>query len=139
MIVNADNLILGRMATTVVKKALNGEQIDVVNCERSILTGKKKDVLAKYKQRVNRGGPFHGPFYPRMPDRFVRRAIRGMLNYKQERGKEAFKRIMCHISVPNKFKDSKLETIKEASGERLKTLNYITVAEICKFLKNRQW
>ena len=101
MIVNADNLILGRMATTVVKKALNGEQIDVVNCERAILTGKKKDVLAKYKQRVNRGGPFHGPFYPRMPDRFVRRAIRGMLNYKQERGKNAFKRIKGSVELLN--------------------------------------
>jgi len=139
MIVNAEDLILGRMATHIAKKALNGEKIDVVNCEKAIITGKKKDILEKYKQRANRGGPFHGPFYPKMPDRFVRRAIRGMLNYKQGRGKDAFKRIMCYISVPDEFKNGKIETIKDASRERLKTLNYVTVGEVCKFLKLREW
>src|SRR3989344_765026 len=114
MIINAEDLILGRMATYAAKKALNGEKIDIVNCEKAIITGKRKDVLEKYKRKANRGGPFHGPFYPKMPDRFVRRVIRGMLNYKQERG-------------------------KEASAQRLKTLNFITVSEICNHLKNKKW
>ena len=74
-----------------------------------------------------------------MPDRFVRRSIRGMLDYKRGRGRDAFKRIMCYISVPDEFKSGKIETIKEASRERLKTLNFITIGEICKFLKYKEW
>ena len=139
MIINAEDLILGRMATVVAKKALLGEKIDIVNCEKAIILGSKKDILGKYKIRANRGGPFHGPFIPKMPDRFVRRAIRGMLPYKQYKGKEAFKRVMCYVSVPDQFKDKKMEKIKDADISRIKTLKYITVGDICKFLKGREW
>ena len=139
MIIDAKDLILGRMITVIAKKALLGEKIDIVNCEKAIILGDKKNVLGKYKQRTNRGGPFHGPFIPKMPDRFVRRAVRGMLPYKKERGRMAFKRVMCYISVPDVFKDKKMEKIKEADISRIKTLKYVTVGNICKFLKGGEW
>jgi large subunit ribosomal protein L13 len=139
MIVDANDLILGRMCTYIVKKALLGEKIDVVNCEKAIIVGGKKNILEKYKRKANRGGPFHGPFLPKMPDRFVRRVIRGMLPYKQEKGSSAFKRIMCYISVPDEFRDKKMDKIKEADISRIKTLKYITVGDICKFLKGKSF
>ena len=139
MIIDAKDLILGRMAAVVAKKALLGEKIDVVNCEKAIVTGSKKDVLGKYVHKAERGGPFHGPFIPKLPDRFVRRIIRGMLNYKQERGREAFERIMCYISIPNSFKDKKIEKIKEADMSNIKTLKYVTVGDICRSLKGKEW
>lgn len=123
------------MASFVVKKALLGEKIDIVNCEKAIVTGTKKDIFGRYRRQSERGGPFKGPFLPKMSDRFVRRSIRGMLDYKNERGKEAFKRIMCYTSIPDEFKDKKMETIKEADISRIKTLKYVSVADICKFLK----
>ena len=135
MIVNAENLIVGRMITVVAKKALLGEKIDIVNCEKAIITGTKREVFEKYKAKANRGGPFKGPFLPKMPDRFLRRIVRGMLPYKQYKGKEAFKRIMCYNSIPDSLKDKKMEKIKEADISRMKTLKYVTVGEICKFLK----
>jgi len=139
MIVDAKDLIVGRMATVVVKKALLGEKIDIVNSEKAIITGNKKNILGGYKKQDERGGPFHGPFLPKMPDRFLRRVIRGMLPYKQERGKSAFGRIMCHISIPDQFKNKKMERIKDADISRIKTLKYITVGEICRFLNNKKW
>ncbi|MBS3135035.1 50S ribosomal protein L13 [Candidatus Woesearchaeota archaeon] len=139
MIVDAKDLILGRMATNVAKKALLGESIDIVNCEKAIIVGSKKNIFEKYKIKANRGGPFHGPFLPKMPDRFVRRIIRGMLPYKQYKGREAFKRVMCHISVPNQFKDKKAEKIKDADISRIKTLRYTTVGDVCKFLNGKEW
>ncbi len=139
MVIDATDLILGRMAAYVSKKALLGEKVDIVNCEKAIVTGSKKDVFNHYKQRENRGGPFHGPFIPKLPDRFVRRAIRGMLPYKQYKGKIAFDRIMCYISVPNNFKDEKMEKIKDADISKLNTLKYVTVGNICKFLKGKTW
>jgi large subunit ribosomal protein L13 len=139
MIINAENSIVGRMSTVVVKKALKGEKIDIINCEKAVITGSKENVFNKYKIKGSRGGPFKGPFLPKMPDRFVRRIIRGMLPYKQSKGKEAFKRIICYISIPNEFKDKKIEKIKEADISRIKNLKYTTIGEVCKFLKNKQW
>ena len=139
MIIDAEDLILGRMATVVAKKALLGEKIDIVNCEKAIILGSKKNISEKYIHKDTRGGPFHGPFIPKMPDRFVRRSIRGMLNYKNSRGRDAFERIMCYISVPSTFKDKKLEKIKEADISRIKTLKYVTVGKICNLLKGKEW
>ena len=134
MIINGDGLIVGRVGTVAAKKALLGEKIDIVNCENMVLTGKKKFILAYQLNKFKRGIPTKGPFVPRMPDRFVRRMIRGMLPYKQERGREAFKNIMCYIGVPEEFKDKKMETIKEAHVSKTKNLNYMKIGEIVKLI-----
>lgn len=137
MIINADNLILGRMATISAKKALMGENVDIVNCEKAVITGNKREVLEKFKERNKRGIPAKGPFYPKRADMFVRRSIRGMLPYKQEKGRKAFKKIMCYVGVPEKFKDKNIETIKKADFSKMPVLKYIRVGRICKELKNK--
>ena len=110
MIIDARNLILGRLATTVAKKALQGEEINVINCEHIIVSGSKKNVLFQYKTKANRGSQFKGPFIPKTPERFVKRSIRNMLPYKNPRGREAFKRIKCHRGYPEAIKKEKTET-----------------------------
>ena len=137
MIIDAENLILGRMATYVAKKALLGEKIDVVNCEKAIITGSKEVIIAKYRKIVELGGPFKGPYLTRLPDRFVRRVIRGMLPYKQGRGKDAFHRVMCYISIPYELKNQKMDKIKEADISRVKSLKYMTVGDVCISLRGR--
>ncbi|MBL7148006.1 MAG: 50S ribosomal protein L13 [Nanoarchaeota archaeon] len=134
MIINAENLIVGRLSTYAAKKALLGEKVDIVNCEKAVITGKKQEIIKHYKQKVDRGTPFKGPFIPRRPDMFVRRIIRGMLPYKKERGKKAFKNIMCYISIPDTFKNEKLETIKKADMGKLTNLKYIQVQDLVKQL-----
>lgn len=134
MIIDAKNLVLGRLATTAAKKALLGEKVDIVNAEMAVLTGKKKQILTKHKARREKGTPFKGPFYPRTPDRFVKRVIRGMLPYKQEKGMKAFKRIMCYAGVPEKFKDKKLETLEHANVKKMQNLKYITLKQLCREL-----
>ena len=137
MIIDANKLILGRIATTSAKKALMGEKIDIINCENAVITGSKKDVLGKIRQRVKRGIPAKGPFYPRRADMFVRRSIRGMLPYKQEKGKKAFKMIMCYVGVPEKLKDKESKTIKSANFSKIPNLKYITVGEVCKEIRTK--
>src|SRR3989338_6431062 len=97
MIIDANNLVLGRLGSFVAKKALMGEKIDIVNCESSVITGDRHRIFADYKHRLDRGTPVKGPFFYKMPDRFVKRSIRGMLDHKKERGGKAFKNIKCHI------------------------------------------
>lgn len=137
MIVDATNLILGRMATEVAKKALLGETIDLVNCENAVISGNRDQILARYKQRRKRGIPAKGPFFPRTPEKLVKRAIRGMLPYKQYKGKTAHKKIKCHTSVPEKLKNEKFQTIEKASVEKLPNFKYITVKEVCEFLRGK--
>ena len=134
MIIDAKDLLLGRMGTVVAKKALLGEAIDIVNCEESVLSGNKDKILSDYKETYDRGIPKKGPFHHKMPDRLVRRMIRGMLPYKKERGKEAYKRIRCFVGVPEDMKDQKMETIKEANADKLPTIKYTKVKDVCKYL-----
>ncbi len=134
MIIDGSNLILGRLATFVAKKALEGEAITILNCEKIIITGNKKVLIQKFKERVDRGHPYHGPFFPKMPDRIVRRTIRGMLPYKQERGKKAFEKINCFIGIPENFKTQKIETVQTADASKLQTLNFITINDLSKFV-----
>ena len=47
MIIDANNLILGRMATFIAKQALLGEDIKIVNCEKAVITGDRKEILLK--------------------------------------------------------------------------------------------
>lgn len=137
MILDATDLIVGRFATVVAKSALLGETVDIVNCERAAITGSRTNVLAKFKNWRARGAPLQGPYFPRRPDMVVRRMIRGMLPYKQPRGEEAFKRVMTHIGVPERFREKMLETVKEANIAKVPNLKYITIGEICKELGSK--
>ena len=134
-VIDVQNAIVGRFSTVVAKRALLGEKIDLVNCEKAIITGDKVNVYKKYKQRDDMGTPLKGPFFPKMPDRFVRRIIRGMLPYKQEKGKNAFKRVMCYIGIPENLKNEKLETIQQANISKSKTFKYTFIGDLCKHLK----
>ncbi len=138
MIINAENMILGRLATFVAKEALKGEKINVINVEKAIVTGKPKDILTRYQQKYDRGHAIAGPFFPKHPERIVKRTIRGMLPYKQEKGKKAFKNIKCYIGLPKEFEGQKAETIEKASIKNIKKTKFLTIKEISKHLGSRQ-
>jgi large subunit ribosomal protein L13 len=140
IVIDATDMVLGRLATIIAKKALLGETIKLINCEKAVVTGEKKSVLANYQKRMIRGIHSKGPFLPRMADRFVRRTIRGMLPYKVARGAEAYKRIMCYAGIPEEFAKEKITQFNECNISKLPYLKFVTVKDICKFLgaKNDQ-
>ena len=130
-LVNADGLILGRMSSLVAKKLLNGEKVIVVNAEKAIISGKKKSKVAEAKEFLEVGAPRRGPFHYRRPDRIMRKTVRGMLPFKQPKGKTALKKLKVFISVPEDLKDQQMITLKEAKAEKLKG-PYFTLAELAK-------
>lgn len=132
MIIDGKNMILGRLGTFVTKKALLGEKIDIINCENIVITGKKDAIFERYDKKLARGTPAKGPFTYRIPDRFVKRALRGMLPYKTERGKKAFKNIKCHIGAPEILNKEKHETIEKANIKKVPSLDYLRVKDICR-------
>jgi len=130
-LINADGLILGRMASKVAKKLLNGEKVIIVNAEKAVISGKKKSKVAEAKEFLEVGAPMRGPFHYRRPDRMVRKTVRGMLPFKQPKGKTALKKLKVFISVPEDFKDQQIITLKEAQAAKLKG-PYFTPAELAK-------
>lgn len=132
MIIDATDLILGRMAGFAAKKALLGETIEIVNAEKAVVTGNPKKILDDYKRQRARGPPLKGPYYPRTAERIVKRTIRGMLPYKTPRGREALKRVKCHVGTP-KALEGKSVAMEEFSVHNTHA-NYIAVKDISKGL-----
>ena len=132
MIIDAKDSILGRLSSYVAKQLLLGNEVDVVNCEEAVVSGRKHAILENYIRRIDRKAPGKGPYFYRRPDIFVKRTIRGMLPFKRARGQDAFKNIKCHIGVPDKFKSEKLSTIDGINAGKLQSADYLKVKDICK-------
>ena len=131
VLVNADGLILGRMASKVAKHLLNGEEVTVLNAEKAILSGKRKSKVAEAKEFLEVGAPERGPFHYRRPDKIVRKTIRGMVPFKQPKGKNAFKKLKVFMGIPKDFKDLQLVTFDEAKAAKLKG-PHMTLAELAR-------
>ncbi|MBU7014025.1 MAG: 50S ribosomal protein L13 [Theionarchaea archaeon] len=134
MIINAENLILGRMASFVAKKLLEGEEVTIVKAEKAVIVGSKDYVFRRYKQRVDRAdiaNPWRGPHFPRTPEGIVRRAIKGMLPSRRIRGRKALKNLQVFTGVPEKYKKTD-EVPIDSILER--TSSFVTIGEISHFL-----
>ncbi len=113
VVVDAKDHILGRLASKVAKLALEGNEVIILNAEKVVISGtNKKNVEEFFKEKHERGDPYHGPFYPRYPDQIVKRVIRGMLPYKKERGRKAFKRIKAYIGIPEELQEEAKNAVK---------------------------
>ncbi len=140
-VIDATGLIVGRLATRVAKMAMSGEDVKIVNCEQAVFSGKQNQILGKWRERKHRTDAFKGPFISILPDRIVRRAIRGMLPHKNSktedaRGIAAFRRVMCYISVPDNLKNQKFETVRGAESDKL-TSEFMTVGRLAQLLRTK--
>ena len=133
-IIDAKDLIVGRIATKIAKSALLGEEVTVLNCEQAVITGTKVNIVEKYKRKREMGTPSKGPFFPRTSDRIVKRIIRGMIPHKQSKGREALKRVKCYKGVPKAFEGIETITIDEANVKKLQNFRYEKVEVIARIL-----
>ena len=130
-LVNAEGLIVGRMCSKVAKRLLNGEEVIILNAEKAVFSGKKKSKVAEAKQFLEVGAPMRGPFHYRRPDRFLRKTVRGMVPFKQPKGKNAYKRLKVFMGVPMELKGQEMITFEEASSAHLKGPHF-TLGEMAK-------
>jgi len=131
IIIDAKGLILGRMASIIAKRLLQGESVIVLNAEKTAISGKRLQIVKEAKTFLEVGHPRKGPYHPRRPDKIVRRTIRGMLPRKKPKGRQAYKRLKVYLGAPMEFEDKEIQTILEANAEKLKS-PYITVGELAK-------
>lgn len=125
LFLDAEGSTLGRLASYAAKQALLGNEVDVLNCEKAIVSGRKEDVIEDYKERrqLNTIKPTKGPFFSKHPERIMKRTIRGMLpDFRQGRGKIAWRKVKCYIGIPDEFKKEKMISLKMKSPDRKMTL-----------------
>ena len=125
-------MILGRLSSEVAQLLLAGEEVRIVNAEKVIVTGKREQVLNRYKEKREHGTARKGPYFPRMPDRLVKRTVRGMLPYEQAKGRNAWRRLKCYMGVPEEFEGEEIEVLEEAQPRSVTP--HVEVHEICRWL-----
>jgi large subunit ribosomal protein L13 len=138
MIVDAKGLIAGRLSTKIAKLLIQGEQVTILNAEDAIIVGNKDSIMEKFKTRVDanvKSNPHYGPKYSRIPDRILRRMIKGMLPRNGRTKEKLVKRLTVYNSTPKELAKEKAEIFEEFKcNERHK---YITIKEIALLLGGR--
>ncbi len=128
-VVDGKNAVMGRLASYVAKEVLKGEEIVVVNCDEVIITGNRKNIEEEFEATRKRvGSTQKGPKISRIPERIVKRAIRGMLpNVRHNgRGRKAFKGIRCYAKVPKEFENMERIELKHTRNK------FINVKDLAK-------
>lgn len=134
-IIDGDGLIVGRVATYAAHNALQGEEIHILNAEKMVMSGNRKQLVQKYIDRrsvKDRANPEHSPKWPKRPDLLVKRICRGMLPYDKPKGKAAYKRIKAYIGSDAPVKGEKVKFNDSFKKDKLE--RYITVLELCESL-----
>lgn len=135
LLINAEGMIFGRLASYCAKRALQKDEIAIVNAEKAIITGSKEGLLKKFHTRFGltvKGNPRKGPNASRMPDRMLRDAINGMLPRNRRTGRDAIARVKVFIGMPEKFRDGRFVSLDEFRGDRSR--EFIELGELAKLL-----
>lgn len=139
MIIDGEGLVLGRLASKVSKKLLQGEDITVLNADKIVISGTKEWAYVKYKQRIDRASISNprkmGPKYPRRPDDIFRRTVRGMLPYKKPKGRDAFKSLKVYVGIPKEFQDQ--ETLKPLEAQPRHIIKSVELGKVSHLLGSK--
>lgn len=137
MIIDGKDLVLGRLASFVAKRLLEGEQVVIVNAEQVVVSGRKEatfDAYDAWLKTRNLTNPRKGPFHPKRPQELVRRAVRGMLPYDKPRGRTAFRHLRVHRGVPEGLSGQKMVSIPDAGLQSLGTRRFIRIGQLSKHM-----
>jgi large subunit ribosomal protein L13 len=130
VVVDARDCIVGRVASQVAQRALDGERVAVVNAERAVITGSEEDVMSVYRQR-DAVGSDRGPNYPKRPDRIFKRAVRGMVPYEETRGREALGRVRVYVGDPYEDDSSvDADVLEDTSLDRLSNIKFVSLGDV---------
>lgn len=89
-------LCAGRLASTVAKELIAGQQVVVVRCEAVNISGnfyRNKLKFMAFLRKKHLTNPKRGQFHFRRPSKVFWRTVRGMLPHKSPRGQAALDRL----------------------------------------------
>jgi len=129
IIINGQGAVFGRLCSFTSKKALEGNEVVILNSEKVIMTGNQKDLVKKYGELRKKGGHSQkGPKYSKIPHMMLKKGIRGMLpDFRKGQGKLAFKRVKCYGGIPKEFEGEKM--LKITAPKKLKFIELKELSE----------
>jgi len=137
IVYDGNNAVFGRIASVVAKDLLKGNEVDLINCEKIIVSGDKKLLAKKIltKREMGSGGSMKGPKYPRTNERLVKRMIRGMLPWDRMKGRDAYRKLKVYDSYSDEGKKitSKCKDIIKLNHQ--KPMKFASIKEIVRLLK----
>ncbi|MCQ1534578.1 50S ribosomal protein L13 [Methanosarcina sp. KYL-1] len=137
-VIDANGLILGRLASVVAKQLLSGdENIFIVNAEKAVISGSRAATLKEYRETRVRGATEFGPYFPKRPERILKRTVRGMLPYKRARGKDAMSRLKVYVGIPAELKGADMITLDDADMRHLSSNRYVELGEVSQKLGSK--
>eukprot|EP00922_Rhytidocystis_sp_ex-Travisia-forbesii_P005417 GHVS01007912.1.p1 GENE.GHVS01007912.1~~GHVS01007912.1.p1 ORF type:complete len:203 (+),score=20.03 GHVS01007912.1:74-682(+) len=117
VIIDARTHLLGRLASTIAKELLKGQNMVILRCEEINISGSLYRNRLKYQRflclRMNTN-PRRGPFHLRAPSKILWRAVRGMLPHKTPRGALALARLRTYDGMPSPFDRKKRLVVPSA-------------------------
>ncbi len=132
--------LAGRLSSNVAKMLLQGNHVTIVNCEKIMISGSRRNIIKNYKDFLSISSilhPEHGPYHPRRPDTIIAKMIRGMLPRKKPSGQVALKRLRTYIGVPSQFRSAKKIVLDKAKITRA-SANYTSMAELAREVGHSQ-
>ena len=112
---DASGKILGRLASQVAKEMISArksgsqQRVIIINAEGAIVSGPKSKVFKDYRAKYNLNHARKGPFFPRMPDKIIKRTVRGMLPYqKNSSGRNSLRDLRVMIGTPSNLSGEEL-------------------------------
>jgi len=138
IVIDANSLILGRLASMVAKLLSLGVKVYVVNVEGAVLTGDRKRVVEGYKLlfevRTHRNPYRQSIHRPRNPITLFKRTVRNMLPRNANQRLKMLKNVKAYIGLPLEFKDKAIVKVIDLSINTRRATEYITLAELAKAL-----
>ena len=136
LVYDAADIQVGRLASIVAKKLLEGERVIVINVEKALFLGGDY-VIEDFRNRLkikSHVHPRNTPRHPRRPDTIFRKVVRGMLPWKKPRGREAYKRLRVYLGVPPEYRNLKPLRFEEIDATKRLKHKWIYVGDLLKHL-----
>ncbi|MDZ7730166.1 MAG: 50S ribosomal protein L13 [Natrialbaceae archaeon] len=133
VVIDAGNCILGRVASMVATRALEGARLAVVNAEDAVVTGERTAVFEEYQGALSQGSD-QGPATAKRPDTILKQSIRGMLPHKRQRGRDALENVRVYVGNPFEDDDVPSEVLEGTTLDRLSNIRFVHLHEIAEQL-----
>jgi large subunit ribosomal protein L13 len=134
LVIDATNLILGRMMSYVAKRAIEGQDVIILNVSKAVVSGVKRSTIRRAKVKLQTrtlASQDRGPIHPRKPENYARRILRGMLPFKKPKGKNAFRRVRVYADVPKLYAEASLHQVSVANASKLRC-HYILLEDLAR-------
>ncbi|MFQ6134918.1 MAG: 50S ribosomal protein L13 [Nitrososphaerales archaeon] len=136
LVVDATHQVVGRMASNVAKLLIEGRRVVVVNAEKALISGSRKNIIYERMKRLEIKSiinPIYTPHHPKQPDKMLHKIIRGMLPRRKPKGQDALKRLRVYVGTPKAYRSVEKKTFEDAKARKPLPF-YLTMGEVASTL-----